>query len=72
MYALPKPGMVSVRLYDVSGRLGLDLFSGRQRAGNYRLSLTNPPVECGRLLPEIAFDDGTGEQQVTAKVLVER
>jgi hypothetical protein len=72
MYALPKAGMVSVRLYDVTGRLGLDVFSGRQRAGNYRLSLADPGLSAGVYFLRLRFDDGTGGQLVTAKVLVER
>jgi len=71
-YALPKPGAVSVRLYEVTGRLGLDLFSGRQRAGSYRLSLADHGLSAGVYFLKLRFDDGTGEQQVTAKVLVER
>jgi len=72
MYNLPRPGKVSVKLYDATGRLGMDLFTGRQRAGSYRLGLAAPELSAGVYFLKMRFDDGTDEQQVTAKVLVER
>jgi len=72
MYSLPKPGAVSVKLYDVTGRLAMDLYSGRQAAGNYRLSLARPGLAAGVYFLKLKSDDGTSEQRLTTKVLVER
>ncbi len=71
-YSLPRPGAVSMRLYDVTGRQEINLFTGRQRTGNYRLSLANPQLAAGVYFLKLRFDDGTGEQQLTTKVLIER
>jgi hypothetical protein len=71
-YSLPRPGAVSVKLYDVTGRMEIDLYAGRQRAGNYRLSLANPQLAAGVYFLKMRFDDGTNQQQLTTKVLVER
>jgi hypothetical protein len=71
-YSLPRPGVVSMRLYDVTGRQEINLFTGRQRTGNYRLSLANPQLAAGVYFLKMRFDDGAGEQQLTTKVLIER
>ena len=39
-YSLPRPGNVSLRLYDVAGKLVQTLATGSQMAGSHRLSLT--------------------------------
>jgi hypothetical protein len=71
-YSLPKTGAVSVRLYDVTGRMEVELYSGRQRAGSYRLNLANPELAAGIYFLRMRFDDGAGEQRMTTKVLIER
>lgn len=71
-YSLPKPAAVSLKLYDVTGRTEIDVFAGRQPAGNYRLSLADPRLAAGVYFLKMRFDDGTGEQQLTTKVLIER
>jgi len=72
IYSLPKPGALYVKLYDVTGRMEIDLFAGRQRAGSYRLSLADPRLAAGVYFLKMRFDDGAGEQQLTTKVLIER
>ncbi|MEO0250049.1 MAG: M1 family aminopeptidase, partial [candidate division WOR-3 bacterium] len=38
-YCLPEDGPVSLRIYDVAGRLALDVFSGQAGAGTHELSV---------------------------------
>jgi hypothetical protein len=71
-YSLPEPAALQLKLYDVTGRMEIDLFAGRQRAGNYRLSLVDPRLAAGVYFLKMRFDDGSGEQQLTMKVLIER
>jgi hypothetical protein len=71
-YSLPKPAGVELKLYDVTGRMEINLFAGRQRAGNYRLSLADPRLAAGVYFLKMRFDDGTSQRQLTTKVLIER
>jgi hypothetical protein len=68
-YSLPRPGNVSLKLYDVSGRLVSTLASGYHAAGAYssRLAANSERLAAGIYI--IKYE--TGECRTTEKLVIE-
>jgi hypothetical protein len=71
-YSLPRPGLLSLKLYDIAGRLQENFYTGQQSAGIYRLKLSDSNKASGIYFLKLLYDDGSKEDQLTSKVLIPR
>jgi hypothetical protein len=58
-YELPKPGRVSIILYDLAGRAVRTLFSGAQSAGLHRFSMAADELASGLYFCRLVFEGQT-------------
>ncbi|MBM3322960.1 T9SS type A sorting domain-containing protein [candidate division WOR-3 bacterium] len=64
-YTMAQPGRVSLKLYDISGKVVSTLRSGSARAGEYRQRLSSAGLASGVYLLRLETEAGTTTRKVT-------